>query len=85
MTNSQASLASCGIDPLRATSGQYTTGARVVTTISADGRPTGMTINSLTSVSLGPPLVRWCLQRGPARFSVFAGAGYFGRPTAGIT
>jgi hypothetical protein len=37
-----------------------------------------MTINSLTSVSLGPPLVLWCLQRSSARFSVFAGAGYFG-------
>jgi flavin reductase (DIM6/NTAB) family NADH-FMN oxidoreductase RutF len=37
-----------------------------------------MTINSLTSVSLGPPLVLWCLQRSSARFSVFAGAGYSG-------
>ncbi|HEV8222624.1 MAG TPA: flavin reductase family protein [Streptosporangiaceae bacterium] len=37
-----------------------------------------MTTNSLTSVSLGPPLVLWCLQRSSARFSVFAGTGYFG-------
>jgi len=32
----------------------------------------------LKSVSLGPPLVLWCPQRSSARFSVFAGAGYFG-------
>jgi flavin reductase (DIM6/NTAB) family NADH-FMN oxidoreductase RutF len=37
-----------------------------------------MTTNSLTSVSLGPPLVLWFLRRSSARFSVFAGAGYFG-------
>ena len=74
----QASLASSGIDPLRAIFGQYATGAGIVTAIPPDGSPAGMTINSLTSVSLGPPLVLWCLQRSPARFSVFAGAGYFG-------
>jgi flavin reductase (DIM6/NTAB) family NADH-FMN oxidoreductase RutF len=32
-----------------------------------------MTVNSLMSVSLGPPLVLRCPQRSPARFSVFAG------------
>ncbi len=78
MTISQASLASSGFDPMRATFGQYATGAGVVTAISADGSPAGMTINSLMSLSLGPPLVLWCLQPGSARFSVFAGAGYFG-------
>lgn len=57
--------------------GQHATGVGVVTAISPDGSPAGMTINSLTSVSLGPPLVLWCLQRSSARFSVFAGAGYF--------
>lgn len=56
MTTSQAGLASCGIDPLRAIFGQYATSAGVVTAISADGSPAGMTINSLTSVSLGPVL-----------------------------
>jgi len=78
MTVSQASLASSVIDPLRAAFGQYATGVGVVTAISADGSPAGMTINSLTSVSLDPPLVLWCLQRSSARFSVFAGARYFG-------
>jgi flavin reductase (DIM6/NTAB) family NADH-FMN oxidoreductase RutF len=58
--------------------GQHATGVGVITAISPDGSPAGMTINSLTSVSPGPPLVPWCLQRSPARFSVFAGAGYFG-------
>ena len=78
MTISQASLASRRFDPLRAIFGQYATGVGVITAISPDGSPAGMTINSLTSVSLDPPLVLWCLQRSSARFSVFAGAGYFG-------
>ena len=71
----QGGLASSGFDPLRAIFGQYSTGAGVATAISPDGSLAGMTINSLTSVSLGPPLVLWC---SSARFSVFAGAGYFG-------
>jgi flavin reductase (DIM6/NTAB) family NADH-FMN oxidoreductase RutF len=50
----------------------------VVTAISADGSPVGLTINSLTSVSLDPPLVLWCVQRGSARFRIFARAGHFG-------
>jgi hypothetical protein len=74
----QGGLASSGFDPLRAIVGQYSTGAGVATAISPDGSLAGMTINSLTPVSLGPPLVLWCLQRSSARFSVFAGAGYFG-------
>ncbi len=78
MTIFPARLAGCGTDPLRAVFGQYATGVCVVTAISADGSPAGMTINSLTSVSLDPPLVLWCLQRSSARFSVFAGAAYFG-------
>ena len=78
MTTSQASMARSGFDPQRAIFGQYATGVGVVTAISPDGSPAGMTINSLTSVSLGPPLVLWYLQRSSARFSVFAGAGYFG-------
>lgn len=78
MTILQDSLPNRAIDPLRAVFGQYATGVGVVTAISADGSPAGMTINSLTSVSLSPPMVLWCLQRSSARFSVFAGAGYFG-------
>lgn len=41
----------------RQTLGHYPTGVAVVTALTADGRPTGMTVGSFTSVSLDPPLV----------------------------
>jgi flavin reductase (DIM6/NTAB) family NADH-FMN oxidoreductase RutF len=37
--------------------GQYPTGVAVVTGLSPDGEPLGMTVGSFTSVSLSPPLV----------------------------
>jgi flavin reductase (DIM6/NTAB) family NADH-FMN oxidoreductase RutF len=41
--------------------GRFATGVVVVTTTAADGRPLGMTANSLTSVSLDPPLILLCI------------------------
>ncbi len=37
--------------------GHFATGVTVLTTVTADGRPAGMTANSLASVSLEPPLL----------------------------
>ena len=39
--------------------------------------PYGITVNSFTSVSLKPPLVLWCLDRGSERHDAFAAAGRF--------
>jgi len=47
-----------------------------VTAHTPDG-PFGITINSFTSVSLTPPLVLWCLDRGSDRHDAFAGADRF--------
>lgn len=41
--------------------GCWTTGVAVITTVDRNGRPHGMTVNSLTSVSLDPPLLLACL------------------------
>lgn len=41
----------------RQTLGHYPTGVAVVTAMTADGTPTGMTVGSFTSVSLDPPLI----------------------------
>ena len=41
--------------------GRFTTGVTVITMHLPDGRPAGMTANSLTSVSLRPPLVSVCI------------------------
>lgn len=43
--------------------GGFATGVAVVTTRGADGEPHGMTVNSLTSVSLDPLLLLVCLTR----------------------
>ena len=43
--------------------GRFATGVAVVTTRTPDGRPAGMTANSLASVSLDPPLLSLCIDR----------------------
>lgn len=47
------------IDPseFRQLLGRFATGVTVVTALDGDGRPHGMTANSLSSISLQPPLV----------------------------
>jgi flavin reductase (DIM6/NTAB) family NADH-FMN oxidoreductase RutF len=47
---------------LRQTMSSFATGVAVITTESGD-KPQGMTVNSLTSVSLDPPLLLVCLVR----------------------
>lgn len=53
------------LDPmlLRQTMGRFATGVAVVTT-SVDGDEHGMTVNSLTSVSLDPPMLLVCFNKG---------------------
>ena len=51
---------------LRDCLGCFTTGVAVVTALDLGGRPAGLTINSLASVSLDPPLILWSLRRDSA-------------------
>ena len=44
--------------------GHFATGVTVVTSLGPDGGPCGLTANSVTSVSLRPPLILVCLDRG---------------------
>ena len=46
---------------LRRIFGLFTTGVTVVTAVSPGPEPVGVTANSVTSVSLEPPLLLWCL------------------------
>ena len=41
--------------------GSFATGVTVVTALSPDGQPMGLTVNSFAAVSLQPPLVLWSL------------------------
>lgn len=43
--------------------GHFATGVTVVTAIAPGGHPVGMTVNSIASVSLHPPLVLMCIDR----------------------
>lgn len=43
--------------------GSFPTGVTVITTISAEGQPVGLTANAVSSVSLNPPQLLICLGR----------------------
>jgi flavin reductase (DIM6/NTAB) family NADH-FMN oxidoreductase RutF len=62
---------------LRQAFGAFATGVTIVTARDAAGTPAGMTVNSFTSVSLDPPLVLWCVQRGVPPAEVFVRAGHY--------
>jgi flavin reductase (DIM6/NTAB) family NADH-FMN oxidoreductase RutF len=56
---------------------QFATGVTIVTARSPDGTPVGITVNSFTSVSLEPPLVLVCIDRGSSSYPAFrVGANY---------
>ncbi len=55
----------------------FATGVTVVTAHGRD-RLSGITVNSLTSVSLKPRLLLWCLGDESARYDVFAAADVWG-------
>lgn len=48
---------------LRRVMGHFATGVTIITTVSKDGQPFGLTANSFTSVSLEPPLVLICVDK----------------------
>jgi flavin reductase (DIM6/NTAB) family NADH-FMN oxidoreductase RutF len=61
----------------RVAAGQFMTGVTVVTTLDAEGQPTGLTANSFSSVSLHPPMVLFCLGSDSANLDAFeAGRGF---------
>lgn len=58
--------------------GAFATGVTVVSAAREDGRLSGITVNSLTSVSLRPRLLLWCLGDASERYDVFAEAPVWG-------
>ena len=57
--------------------GTFATGVTIVTTMSKDQLPIGLTANSFTSVSLEPPLVLFCLDRRSYSYGHFERASHF--------
>ncbi|MFE5325418.1 flavin reductase family protein [Embleya sp. NPDC056575] len=66
------------VDPttMRRAMGTFATGVAVIST-EEDGRPHGMTVNSLTSVSLEPPLLLVCFNHGARSADAVAASGRF--------
>ena len=61
----------------RAALASYPTGVTVVTAIGPDG-PAGATANAVTSLSLEPPMMLACLDRGSRTLDAVRAAGRFG-------
>ena len=57
---------------LRSALGRFPTGVAIATALAASNRPVGMTINSLTSISLAPALLAWSIDRRSASYDVFS-------------
>jgi len=64
-------------DDFRGALGRYATGVTVVTTLTPDGVPVGVTATSFASLSLDPPLVQWSLRIAAQSHPVFHGADRF--------
>jgi len=62
---------------LRQAFGSFATGVTVITALDASGKPTGITVNSFTSVSLEPPLVLWCIGLGTPSFASFRDCSHY--------
>ena len=71
-------LAASGPDPrsFRDTLGRFATGVAFVTA-APDGQPAGLIVNTLTSVSLEPPLVSFCPSRSSLTWQRMRRAGRF--------
>lgn len=67
------------LDPLRFRSvmGTFPTGVAVVTARRGDGSPAGLTVNSLTSVSLDPLLLLVCIDHASASHEAILESGAF--------
>lgn len=61
----------------RTTLGYFATGIAVAATRDPGGKPLGVTVNSVTSVSLDPPLVLFCLERAAKSHAIFTTSGCF--------
>lgn len=57
--------------------GAFPTGVSVVTASGPDGEPVGLTVNSLTSVSLDPLLILVCIDHGAASHGPIIDSGAF--------
>lgn len=68
-----------GIDPdsYREACSQFATGVAIATVTAADGTPHGLTVSSVTAVSIEPPLILICIDFSAAPIPHFRNARFF--------
>ncbi|MBI2707108.1 MAG: flavin reductase family protein [Proteobacteria bacterium] len=64
-------------DQFRKTLGLFPTGVTIITAPQKGGQDIGITISSLTSVSLSPPQILFCLSKHSKTMPVFKASPYF--------
>jgi len=64
-------------DQFRKTLGLFPTGVTIITASQKGGPDIGITISSLTSVSLSPPQILFCLSKHSKTIPVFKASSYF--------
>ncbi len=64
-------------DQFRKTLGLFPTGVTIVTALQRGGGDIGITISSLTSVSLSPPQILFCLSKHSQKRSILKASPYF--------
>lgn len=57
--------------------GNFATGITVITAVSPEGEPIGLTANSFNSVSLDPPLILWSIDKRSSNLEAFCNASHF--------
>jgi flavin reductase (DIM6/NTAB) family NADH-FMN oxidoreductase RutF len=62
---------------LRHAMGHFATGVTVITSVAADGGPVGTTANAVSSLSLDPPLLLFCLDRASQTLEAVRAHGAF--------
>jgi 3-hydroxy-9,10-secoandrosta-1,3,5(10)-triene-9,17-dione monooxygenase reductase component len=61
-------------DAFRAVLGRFASGVTVVTSLNKDGQDEGMTVSAFCSLSLDPPMVLFCVDRGASMYDSLASA-----------
>lgn len=64
-------------DEFREGLSRFASGVTVVTTLDADGRPHGLTVSAFCSLSLEPPLVLICIEKGIRSHQALSSASRF--------
>jgi flavin reductase (DIM6/NTAB) family NADH-FMN oxidoreductase RutF len=67
------------VDPrtFRDALGRFASGVCVVTTVTQDGKPAGVTISAFASLSLEPPLVLFCIGKRSANLGAWLHSSHF--------